>query len=62
MDRLEVRHLGRVPYAEAYDLQRALLRSERDHVLILEHPATITLGRRAWARPTGGLRHRVARR
>ena len=47
MDRLEVRHLGRVPYAEAYDLQRALLRSGRDHVLILEHPATITLGRRA---------------
>jgi len=47
MERLQVRHLGRVPYAEAYDLQRALLGSGRDEVLILEHPATITLGRRA---------------
>ena len=44
---LQVRHLGRVPYAEAYDLQRGLLGSGQDHVLILEHPATITLGRRA---------------
>jgi lipoic acid synthetase len=47
MARLQVRHLGRVPYAEAYDLQRGLLGSGMDHVLILEHPATITLGRRA---------------
>ena len=44
---LQVRHLGRVPYAEAYDLQRGLLGSGQDHLLILEHPATITLGRRA---------------
>ena len=47
MSSLQVRHLGRVPYGEAYDLQRALLGSGQDHVLILEHPATITLGRRA---------------
>jgi lipoyl(octanoyl) transferase len=44
-------NLGRVPYREAWDLQRAIagdvLRGERpDTVLLLEHPPVITLGRR----------------
>ena len=43
--------LGRIPYREAWDLQRAIaddvLRGERpDTVLLLEHPPVITLGRR----------------
>jgi lipoate-protein ligase B len=47
-----VRHLGRVPYAEALELQEAL-RGERaadripDTVLLLEHPDVITFGRSA---------------
>jgi lipoyl(octanoyl) transferase len=45
-------NLGAVPYREAWDLQRsisaAVLRGEApDTVLLLEHPAVITLGRRA---------------
>jgi lipoyl synthase len=45
---LRVRWLGRVPYAEALDLQRALF-GERagDHLLLLEHPHVYTLGARA---------------
>ena len=44
---LRIRVLGRVPYAEARDLQQALLRSGHDYVELLEHPAVITLGRNA---------------
>ena len=42
---LRVRWLGRVPYGEALDLQRGLFeRSPDDHLLLLEHPPTVTLG------------------
>jgi len=45
---LRVRWLGRVPYREALDLQRALFASAAsDHVLLLEHPPVYTLGVRA---------------
>jgi lipoic acid synthetase len=45
---LRVRWLGRVDYHEAADLQRALHeQSEQDHLLLLEHPHTYTLGTRA---------------
>lgn len=44
---LRIRVLGRVPYAEARDLQQALLRSGDDYVELLEHPPVITLGRNA---------------
>src|SRR5688572_8640422 len=45
-------NLGRVPYPEAWDLQRSLasgvLTGEiPDAVMLLEHPPVITLGRRA---------------
>jgi lipoyl(octanoyl) transferase len=49
---LEVRRLGRVGYANALDLQKELeseviaLR-ERGYLLLLEHPHTFTIGRRA---------------
>jgi lipoyl(octanoyl) transferase len=46
--------LGRVPYGEAWDLQRALAAAVGQHaipetVIFLEHPPTITLGRRTEA-------------
>ena len=45
---LRVRWLGRVPYGEAFDLQRALhSRSSEEHLLLLEHPHVYTLGTRA---------------
>ena len=45
---LRIRWLGRVPYREAHDLQRALFaRSDDDHLLLLEHPHVYTLGVRA---------------
>lgn len=45
---LHVRWLGRVPYAEVLDLQRAIhARSADDHLLLLEHPHVYTLGKRA---------------
>jgi lipoyl synthase len=45
---LRVRWLGRVPYAEADELQRALLeRAADDYVLLLEHPHVYTLGKSA---------------
>ncbi len=45
---LRVRWLGKVPYAEASDLQRALHeRSSDDSLLLLEHPHVYTLGTRA---------------
>ena len=45
----EVRRLGVVPYAEALDLQKALVEERRaarvpDLLLLLQHPAVITLG------------------
>jgi len=48
---LEVRRLGRVPYADAAELQRALVEERRagrvgDVLLLLEHPHVITLGAR----------------
>ncbi len=46
-----VMHLGRTPYGEAWDLQRALAAAVSqgaipDTVVFLEHPPVITLGRR----------------
>lgn len=48
---LRVRWLGRLPYAEAWDLQRALQQGRRegrsgdDYLLLLEHPPVYTIGR-----------------
>ncbi|MGC8510336.1 MAG: lipoyl synthase [Acidimicrobiales bacterium] len=44
---LRRRHLGRVSFEEANDLQRALLRAADDYVLLFEHPPTYTRGVRA---------------
>ncbi len=45
---LRVRRLGRVPYLEAWAVQRALAeRSDDDYLLVLEHPPVYTLGVRA---------------
>ncbi|HHC08004.1 MAG TPA: lipoyl synthase [Actinobacteria bacterium] len=50
-ERLRIRWLGRLPYDEAWDLQRAIHaaraegRSRDDHVLLLEHPPVYTIGR-----------------
>jgi lipoyl(octanoyl) transferase len=49
---LEVRRLGRVPYREALELQRALVEDRRagrvgDVLLLLEHPHVVTLGTRS---------------
>ena len=41
---LRRRHLGRVSFAEADDLQRALLEANDDYVLLFEHPPTYTRG------------------
>ena len=42
---MRIRWLGRVPYREAWDLQRALSRrSADDYLLLLEHPSVYTLG------------------
>ncbi|MGH7506057.1 MAG: lipoyl(octanoyl) transferase LipB [Longimicrobiales bacterium] len=51
---LEVRWLGRVPYGEALELQRALIAERRagaipDQLLLLEHDHVITLGTSASA-------------
>ena len=49
--RLRIRWLGRLPYAEAWDLQKAFWegrvggRSTDDYLLLLEHPHTYTVGR-----------------
>ena len=50
--RLEARWLGRVPYREAWDLQHELVGKRRagevpDQLLLLEHPAVLTLGRQS---------------
>lgn len=52
MRSIEVRRLGRVPYAQALELQRALVEDRRanragDLLLIVEHPPVVTLGVRA---------------
>jgi lipoyl(octanoyl) transferase len=52
MERLVAHWLGRVPYRTAWDLQRRLARARSagrigDHLLLLEHPAVLTLGRQA---------------
>ena len=49
---LEVRRLGRVDYAGALELQKSFEREviekrAQDYLLLLEHPHTFTLGRRA---------------
>lgn len=45
---MRIRWLGRVPYREAWDLQRALSRrSVDDYLLLLEHPPVYTLGTNA---------------
>jgi lipoate-protein ligase B len=49
---LEVRRLGRVAYADAFELQkqlesRVITERARDYLLLLEHPHTFTLGRRS---------------
>ena len=49
--RLRIRWLGRVPYGEAHDLQRAVMegrstgRTCDDYLLLVEHPPTYTVGR-----------------
>lgn len=48
MGPLQVRWLGRVAYDESLALQRAVhARSDDDYLLLLEHPHTYTLGKRA---------------
>jgi lipoic acid synthetase len=48
---VRVRWLGRLPYGEAWDLQRAFHegrvegRADDDYLLLLEHPPTYTIGR-----------------
>jgi lipoyl(octanoyl) transferase len=49
---LEVRRLGRIGYGSALKLQKSLeseviAKRDRDHLLLLEHPHTFTLGRRS---------------
>lgn len=58
---LEVRRLGRVPYADALALQRALVEERRagrvgDLLLLVEHPPVLTLG----VRGDGGRAHILA--
>lgn len=51
--RLNARWLGRLPYAEAWDLQRAFHdgrtrgRARDDYLLLVEHPPVFTIGRNA---------------
>ena len=45
---MRARWLGRVPYAEAWDLQRALaVQSDEDYLLLVEHGPVYTLGSHA---------------
>jgi lipoyl(octanoyl) transferase len=58
---VEVRRLGRVPYADALTLQRSLVEDRRagridDVLLLLEHPHVLTLGTRG----DGGRSHILA--
>jgi len=50
MRKLEVRELGRLPYGEAWDLQKSLADQRKqglipDQLLLVEHPHVLTLGR-----------------
>ena len=59
--KIDVRHLGVVPYGEALALQRSLVEERRaglvgDTLLLLEHPHVITLG----VRGDGGRSHLLA--
>ena len=51
MTRLRIRWLGRLPYEEAWDLQRAIHegkvvgRTSDDYLLLVEHPPVFTIGR-----------------
>jgi lipoyl(octanoyl) transferase len=61
MRALEVRRLGRMPYDEALALQRSLVEQRRagavgDLLLLVEHPAVLTLG----VRGDGGRSHILA--
>lgn len=42
---VRVRWLGRVPFGEAWDLQRRLHAGSDNHLLLLEHPPVYTIGR-----------------
>ena len=49
---VEVRDLGRVPYAEAFALQQQLVAQRKrgeiaDQLLFVEHPHVVTMGRNA---------------
>lgn len=44
---LRVRWLGRVPYAQAHSIQRAMFHRDGDHLLLLEHDHVFTMGVRA---------------
>jgi lipoyl(octanoyl) transferase len=61
MRTIEVRRLGRIPYADALTLQRSLVEDRRagridDVLLLLEHPHVLTLGTRG----DGGRSHILA--
>ena len=61
MRKIEIRRLGRVPYADALALQRSLVEDRRagrvdDLLLLLEHPHVLTLG----VRGDGGRSHILA--
>lgn len=54
MYKCEVRRLGRIEYAKAFEWQRTLVEQRKqelipDQLLLLEHPHTITLGRNGHA-------------
>ena len=54
MRKCRLRELGRIGYAEAFDLQQQLTAARKqgsipDHLLLLEHPHVITLGRNGHA-------------
>lgn len=58
---IEIRRLGRVPYADALDLQRRLVEERKadrveDLLLLVEHPHVLTLGMRG----DGGRSHILA--
>jgi lipoyl(octanoyl) transferase len=61
MRSIEIRHLGLTPYADALALQRSLVEQRRagtigDLLLLVEHPAVVTLG----VRGDGGRSHILA--
>jgi lipoate-protein ligase B len=64
--RLRVEWLGTVPYADALALQQGAIEARRrggpDRLLLLEHPAVITLGRSARPENLRASREELARR